>query len=159
MWIWGVMSLERKSHSLGEATPGQRAGIFLFPTHYTRFLEVLGFTQTARCLLLGTQGLAPVDPPAGFYSSSPQCWAHFQPLCLHVSLDASSILFTSLTWSSFFLFDGTLGCHFPGFVLWLSKINFVTSLSSSSMHLRWEDEFPMSAQSTKLTRSPSECNM
>ena len=27
------MSLERKSHSLGEATPGQRAGIFLSPTH------------------------------------------------------------------------------------------------------------------------------
>lgn len=158
MRIWGVMSLEGKSHSLGEATLGHRAGIFLFPTHYTRLLEVLGFTQRARRLLLGTQGLAPVDPPAGFYSSSPQRWGHFQPPCLHVSLDASSILFTSLTWSSFFLFDGNLGC-LPGFILWLSKINFVTFLSSSSMPLRWEDEFPMSAQSTKLTSSPSEHNI
>ena len=143
----------------GRGHPGPAGRYFLVSNSLHTTPWRLGFTQTARCLLLGTQGLAPVDPPAGFYSSSPQCWAHFQPLCLHVSLDASSILFTSLTWSSFFLFDGTLGCHFPGFVLWLSKINFVTFLSSSSMHLRWEDEFPMSAQSTKLTRSPSERNM
>lgn len=143
----------------GKGHPGPAGRYFLISNSLTWFLEVASFAQRARLLFLGTQGLAPVYPPAGFSSSSPQLWAHFQPPCLCMSLDTSSILFTSLIWSSFFLFDRTLGCHLPGFILWLSKINFVTSLSSSSMHLRWEDEFPTSAQSTKLTRSPSKRNI
>lgn len=72
MRIWGIISTKKKSHSLGEGILGQWADIFLFPTHYTRFLEEFSFTERARLLCLGTQGLSPDALSAAFKALAPR---------------------------------------------------------------------------------------